>query len=121
MTAAIRAIAAGGAVIPSNLTHRLIDIVRQRSPASTSLPVQRLGTLTNRERQVLGALAFGRSTTEIAEHLSIAPATAKSHACRVLVKIGARSRVQAVAFAYEAGLTAPQSIRSARPPPGRAD
>lgn len=114
LTAAIRVLAAGGCVIPPNLTRRLIDIVR-RSPASTPLPAQRLGTLTERERQVLGALASGWSTTEIAEHLSIAPTTVKAHACRILAKIGARSRVQAVAFAYESGLTAPHTTRSSQP------
>lgn len=120
LTAAIRAVAAGGAVIPPNLTRRLIDIVRRRSPASTPPPAQRLATLTERERQVLGALASGWSTTEIAEHLSVAPTTVKSYACRVLAKIGARSRVQAVAFAYESGLTVPHPTRPALPPPGRA-
>ena len=70
--------------------------------------------------QVLGALASGWSTTEIAEHLSIAPTTVKTYACRIRAKIGARSRVQAVAFAYESGLIAPHTTRSALPPPGRA-
>lgn len=121
LTAAIRAVAAGGAVIPPNLTRRLIDVVRRRSPASTPPLGQRLGTLTERERQVLDALASGWSTTEIAEQLSIAPTTVKSHACRILAKIGARSRVQAVAFAYEAGLIAPHTTRSPLPSPGRSD
>lgn len=115
LTAAIRVVAAGGAVIPPILTRRLIDIVRRRSPASTPLPAQRLGTLTERERQVLGALASGWSTTEIAEHLSIAPTTVKSYTCRILAKIGARSRVQAVAFAYESGLAGPHTTRSSQP------
>ena len=121
LTAAIHVVAAGGAVIAPNLTHRLIDIVRQRSPASTRLSAQRLGTLTERERQVLGALASGRSTTEIAEQLSIAPSTVKSHACRIHAKIGARRRVQAIAFAYEVGLIAAHTTHSPLPSPGRSD
>lgn len=66
---------------------------------------------------MLGALASGWSTTEIAEHLSIAPTTVKSYACRIRAKIGAHSRVQAVAFAYESGLIAPHTTRSALPRP----
>ncbi|MDH6221949.1 response regulator transcription factor [Streptomyces pseudovenezuelae] len=117
VTAAIRAVAAGGAVITPELTRRLIDTVRRRPPASTAPAAQRIGTLTERERQVLATVARGWSTTEIAEHLSIAPTTVKSHIGRILTKIGARSRVQAVAFAYEAGppLCAPVARRFLRP------
>ncbi|TPQ18364.1 response regulator transcription factor [Streptomyces sporangiiformans] len=120
LTAAIRAVEAGGAVIPPGLTRQLIDTIRRRPPASASLPTERLGALTERERQVLAAVASGWSTTEIAAHLSLAPTTVKSHVCRILTKIGARSRVQAVAFAYESGLTEPHTTRSPLPAPGRA-
>lgn len=65
-------------------------------------------------------MASGWSTTEIAEHLSVAPTTVKSHVCRILTKIGARSRVQAVALAYESSLTVPHKTRSPLLSPGRA-
>ncbi|MFD6989263.1 LuxR C-terminal-related transcriptional regulator [Streptomyces sp. NPDC059943] len=112
LTGAIRAVVAGGAVIPPDLTRRLIDTVRRRAPAPAALPTERLGALSERERQVLAAIASGWSTTETADHLFIAPATVKSNVSRILTKIGARSRVQAVAFAYESGLTAPHTTRS---------
>ncbi|GAA3768986.1 response regulator transcription factor [Streptomyces coacervatus] len=107
LTAAIRVVAAGDAVITPALTRALIDAVRAQ-PAVR--PVEReagLATLTERERDVLTAVASGWSNTEIAVRLSIAPTTVKSHVSHILAKIGVRARVQAVAFAYESGLIRP--------------
>ncbi|MER5428747.1 response regulator transcription factor [Streptomyces sp. NPDC002588] len=107
LTAAVRIVAAGDAVITPGLTRALIETVRQQR---TTRPLPRtsgLGTLTGRERDVLVAVASGWSNTEIADWLSIAPTTVKSHVSHILAKIGARARVQAVAFAYESGLVRP--------------
>lgn len=107
LTAAVRVVAAGNAVLTPGLTRALIDAVRQQH---TDRPLPRpsgLDSLTGRERDVLVAVAAGRSNAEIAEWLSIAPTTVKSHVSSVLAKIGARARVQAVAFAYETGLVRP--------------
>ncbi|MFF7469014.1 LuxR C-terminal-related transcriptional regulator [Streptomyces sp. NPDC008092] len=105
LTAAVRAVAAGHAVLSPRLTRRLVETVRGQLP----VPAQsdRLQVLTERERDVLAALAHGRSTAEIAEQLSIAPTTVKSHVNNILAKIGAQARVQAVVFAYETGLVRP--------------
>lgn len=107
LTAAVRIVASGEAVITPALTRALIDTVRRQD---TTRPFPRdadLGTLTERERDVLVAVASGWSNTEIASRLSIAPTTVKSHVSHILTKIGARARVQAVAFAYESGLVRP--------------
>lgn len=56
---------------------------------------------------MLAAVASGDSNSEIADRLSIAPTTVKSHVSNILTKIGARGRVQAVVFAYESGLVRP--------------
>ncbi|WP_406438210.1 response regulator transcription factor [Streptomyces sp. NBC_01613] len=107
LAAAVRVVAAGDAVITPTLTRALIDTVREQ-PAVR--PIQRnvgLGALTERERDVLTAVASGWSNSEIAARLSIAPTTVKSHVSHILAKIGARARVQAVAFAYESGLIQP--------------
>lgn len=106
LTAAVRVVAAGDAVITPGLTRALIDTVRHQRThpphrAST------LDTLTARERDILVAVASGWSNAEIAQWLSIAPTTVKTHVSHVLAKIGARARVQAVAFAYESGLLRP--------------
>ncbi|MFF4400606.1 LuxR C-terminal-related transcriptional regulator [Streptomyces sp. NPDC001480] len=107
LTAAVRVVAAGDAVVTPGLTRALIDAVRQQHTVRPLPHASGLDSLTGRERDVLVAVASGRSNAEIAEWLSIAPTTVKSHVSNVLAKIGARARVQAVAFAYETGLVRP--------------
>ncbi|MFB6679355.1 LuxR C-terminal-related transcriptional regulator [Streptomyces sp. NPDC056390] len=101
LVAAIRVVAAGGAVVSPGLTRALIHAVRRLDPAVE------LGVFTARERDVLIAVASGWSNAEIAQLLSIAPTTVKCHVSRILTKLGARARVQAVTFAYESGLVRP--------------
>ena len=107
LVAGIRAVAAGDAVISPGLTRKLIDAFGDRMPGRTPEQERRLDTLTDREREVLTVMASGWSNTEIAERLCLAESTVKSHVSRVLAKIGARDRVQAVIFAYDAGLVRP--------------
>jgi DNA-binding NarL/FixJ family response regulator len=107
LVAAVRVVAAGDVVVSPGLTRALIDAVRSRSTVEDSVPGNRLDTLTGRERDVLTAVASGDSNSEIADRLSIAPTTVKSHVSNILTKIGARGRVQAVVFAYESGLVRP--------------
>ncbi|MFF4119108.1 LuxR C-terminal-related transcriptional regulator [Streptomyces sp. NPDC001714] len=107
LTAAIRVVAAGDAVITPGLTRALIDAVRLQHTVRPLPRTSGLGALTGRERDVLIAVASGWTNAEIAQWLSIAPTTVKTHVSNVLAKIGARARVQAVAFAYESGLIRP--------------
>jgi len=60
--------------------------------------------LTDRECEVLRLVAAGMSNGEIADHLRISPATAKTHVAHLLTKLDARDRVQLVIIAYQAGL-----------------
>ncbi|MEU6069935.1 response regulator transcription factor [Streptomyces sp. NPDC047082] len=107
LTAAVRVVAAGDAVITPGLTRALIDTVRHQRTTHPLRGASTLDTLTARERDILVAVASGWSNAEIAQWLSIALTTVKTHVSHVLAKIGASARVQAVAFAYESGLIRP--------------
>ena len=119
MLAAIRTVHAGDAVIAPSSTRRLIEYVaRQSEPPDDASPATAgvratvpagLATLTEREREVFLLIARGRSNAEICAELVVAEATVKTHVGRVLAKLGARDRVQAVVIAYEAGLVTPRS------------
>ena len=113
LLAGIRAVAAGDAVIAPALTRRLLDEFAHHLGAATpdgrAAADPRLGTLTDREREILIAIGCGWTNGEIAERLVLSESTVKTHVGRVLAKIGARDRVQAVIFAYDQGLTRPQT------------
>ena len=108
LVSAIRAVAAGDAVVSPRVTRRLLEMYATRLPrAGGPDPAPgdpRLADLTPREVDVLRAVARGMSNGEIAEELVVAEATVKTHVGRILAKLGARDRVQAVIIAYEAGL-----------------
>jgi DNA-binding NarL/FixJ family response regulator len=104
----IRAVAAGDAIIAPGLTRRLLDAYAQHLPRATRDDGDaKLETLTEREREILVAIAHGWTNPEIAERLHLSESTVKTHVGRVLAKIGARDRVQAVIFAYDIGLAYP--------------
>ncbi|MFG3642566.1 response regulator [Micromonospora sp. NPDC047762] len=107
LIAAIRAVAAGDSVVAPSLTRKLMDAYLQESaPATSEDP--RLGALSEREREVLEAIGQGATNTEIAERFTLTESTVKKHVGRVLFKIGARDRIQAVIFAYDNGLVHPR-------------
>jgi DNA-binding NarL/FixJ family response regulator len=131
---AIRVVAAGEALLAPSITRRLISEFARTpalggpDTAAAGLPVYgggraqsagvpvRAGTLpgqgadkvtgllTDRECEVLRLVAAGMSNGEIADHLRISPATAKTHVAHLLTKLDARDRVQLVIIAYQAGL-----------------
>jgi DNA-binding NarL/FixJ family response regulator len=106
LVSAVRVIAAGEALLSPSVTRRLIEtFARQPEPAAqaVALPTD----LTEREREALVLLAHGLSNREIAAAMYIGEATAKTHVSRLLTKLGVRDRVQAVVFAYEAGIVRP--------------
>ena len=99
---AIHQVAAGRAIIDPGVAQAVIDELGRR-PARSEL-VANLGELTPREREVLTLLARGLSNAEIAAELVVGEGTVKTHVARVLSKLGVRDRLQAVVFAYEAGV-----------------
>jgi len=117
LVAAIRTVAAGDAVVSPRVTRRLLEEYAQvlpLSPAQREQAYPQLSTLTEREREVLVAVAQGLSNAEIAATFYVSEATVKSHVGRILAKLGLRDRVQVVVLAYETGLVRP----GARPAPG---
>ncbi|MFE6739403.1 response regulator [Streptomyces tubercidicus] len=104
---AVRVVAAGDALLAPNLTKRLIAEF-SRVTSSPRAPLKdRVGTLTERETEVLSLIAQGLTNSEIAQRLVVAEQTVKSHVGRILGKLSLRDRTQAAVFAYETGLIRP--------------
>ncbi|MDZ5619886.1 response regulator transcription factor [Nocardioides bizhenqiangii] len=101
---AVHVLARGDALLAPAVTRRVIELF-----ATTPVPTapRELALLSPRELEVLRLLATGRSNAEIAENLFVSDATVKTHVSSVLSKLGIRDRVQAVIYAYEAGLVRP--------------
>ncbi|MCK1819598.1 response regulator transcription factor [Streptomyces sp. XM83C] len=107
LLSAIRAVAAGDAVIAPSATRRLLR--RFASGRFGPVPLSGeehagIGRLTDREREILVAIGEGLTNAEISARLHLAESTVKSHVGRIFVKIGARDRVHAVILAFRAGL-----------------
>ncbi len=106
---AVRSVAAGQAVLDPAVTRDILTRLAAQPaptrPGSLRAPADaRLERLTAREREVLRQVAHGLSNTEIAELLSLAESTVKTHVKRILAKLDARDRAQAVAISYQSGL-----------------
>jgi DNA-binding NarL/FixJ family response regulator len=110
LLAAVRIVAEGEALLSPRVTKRLIEqFVEQGVPEAATAPNPALDTLTDRENEVLQAVARGLSNAEIADELFMSHATAKTHVSRLLTKLDARDRAQLVMFAYEHGVVVPGS------------
>ena len=106
---ALRVVAAGESLLAPRATRRLIEEFRRRVPEPPPSSAAALDRLTEREIEVLRAIAAGLSNAEIANRLFVSYATVKTHVSRLLTKLDARDRAQLVIFAYEQGLTAPRN------------
>jgi DNA-binding NarL/FixJ family response regulator len=121
---AIRVVAAGDALLAPSVTRRLIgEFARTPRAAGTTQAAAQIRAgaagvdtqtslncgklvqvLTDRELEVLKMVARGMSNAEIAEELTISPATAKTHVAHLLTKLDSRDRIQLVIIAYQSGL-----------------
>ncbi len=104
---AVEVIAAGDALLAPSITKRLITEFAKGATVGSPADLPGFGELTERETEVLVAMARGMSNAEIAESLYVGETTVKTHVGRVLMKLGVRDRVQAVVAAYESGLVTP--------------
>ena len=114
---AVRIVAAGDALLAPAVTRRVIEAFAAR-PEPARRPAG-LDDLTPRELEVLALVARGWTNAELARDLVIAETTVKSHLANILLKLGARDRVQVVIAAYEGGVIEPGSGRAAPLTPRR--
>ena len=106
LTAAVRLVATGDALLAPSITRRLVErFAHPAQPANDSHHL--LLALTPREREVFELMARGLSNAEIATTLVLSEATVKTHVARILAKLEVRDRVQAVVLAYESGVVQP--------------
>ena len=104
---AVRAVAAGDALLSPRVTRRLIGEFASRSRPCAGPAAERLAPLTEREREVVALVGEGLSNDEIADRLVVSPSTAKTHVSRAMVKLQVRDRAHLVVLAYESGLVRP--------------
>jgi DNA-binding NarL/FixJ family response regulator len=104
---AIRTVAAGDSLLSPSVTRRVIAEFATRSPRAWA-PHPDLGSLTEREREIVAVVAEGLSNEEIARRLFLSPATVRTHVGRAMAKLGAHDRAQLVVFAYQSGLAGPR-------------
>jgi DNA-binding NarL/FixJ family response regulator len=115
LLAAIRVVAGGEALLAPKVTRRLIEQFTAADGGTgnggtgggTAAVNPGIADLTDREREILLAVASGMSNAEIAETMFISHATAKTHVSRLLTKLMARDRAQLVMIAYESGVVTP--------------
>jgi DNA-binding NarL/FixJ family response regulator len=103
---AVRTVAAGDALLAPSVVRRLLEDFVRRPPPGAHPPAA-LGSLTEREREVLTLIGRGLTNDEIADRLVISGTTVRTHVTHVLQKLELRDRIQAVILAYESGLVRP--------------
>ncbi|HEY6312933.1 MAG TPA: response regulator transcription factor [Streptosporangiaceae bacterium] len=106
LATAVRTVSAGQALLAPAITRRLIEDFC-RGPAPGAATDSAAGQLSERELDVVRAVARGLSNAEIAAKLYLSEATVKSHVARILAKLDLRDRVQIAVFAYEKGIVRP--------------
>ncbi len=113
LVAGIRIVASGDAVVSPRITRRLLDehahLLDVPGEDRGARSAREMAKLTEREQEVLIAVAEGLSNAEIAARLFVSEATVKSHVGRILGKLGLRDRVQAVVFAFQTGIVRPEA------------
>jgi DNA-binding NarL/FixJ family response regulator len=104
---AIRLVASGDAMLSPTVTRKLLDFMAaDGAPAVCARALERLGELTDREREVAVAVGRGSSNSEVAAELYMSIATVKAHVSRLLSKLDLDNRVQIALLVHDAGLSA---------------
>ncbi len=106
LIAGVRAVADGGAYLSPTIARRVIAPYREGERARTAEARQAVSILTHREREVLALLGVGASNAEIGRRLHLVEGTVKGYVSAILLKLGARNRVEAAVMAHRSGLVA---------------
>jgi DNA-binding NarL/FixJ family response regulator len=102
---AVRLAAAGDSILSPSVTRQVIDrLAEQDRTHDRDVAVQRLQSLTDREREVLAEIGLGYTNAEIAQRLHMSEATVKSHVTHLFEKLSATNRVQLAIAAFRAGI-----------------
>jgi DNA-binding NarL/FixJ family response regulator len=100
---AVRRLEAGEALLSANEVGEMLRLADQQRAQDEEVR-QAIGSLTPRELEVMQALAEGLSDMEMADRLYVSVGTVRNHVARILVKLGVRSRLQALVFAARLGI-----------------
>ena len=104
LVSTIRSVALGADVVPPALTGTLLSHIAQQAVVRRLPGVAEAVRMTKREREIMNLIAEGMSNKEIAQRLSIATYTVKSHVHNILEKLALHSRLQIAAYTHKAGL-----------------
>jgi DNA-binding NarL/FixJ family response regulator len=105
---AVRVVAGGEVMLSPGTTRKLVGhFVAARANPRRTRALAKLGELSEREREVVTAVAQGKSNADIAGQLFLSEATVKTHITRTFAKLDVTNRVQLTIFAYEAGIVVP--------------
>jgi DNA-binding NarL/FixJ family response regulator len=105
---AVRVVARGEVMLSPGTTRKLVGhFVAARANPRRQVALTKLGGLSEREREVVAAVARGKSNADIARELFLSEATVKTHITRTFAKLDVTNRVQLTIFAYEAGMVVP--------------
>jgi DNA-binding NarL/FixJ family response regulator len=106
--AAVRTVAKGDVMLSPGTTRKLVGhFVAARANPRRQRALTKLGALSEREREVVTAVAQGKSNADIAGELFLSEATVKTHITRTFAKLDVTNRVQLTIFAYESGMVTP--------------
>lgn len=101
---AVRSVAGGNGTLDNSLTKRVLQEMVSRRRTQPVVAARGVDVLTPREIDILLLLAQGMSNEDVARSLVLEVSTVKSHLARMLPKLGVKSRLQAVVWAYQNGL-----------------
>jgi two-component system response regulator NreC len=105
LLSAVRSAVRGQVYLYPSVTHKLVvDYLRRAKSGGDRATVD---GLTDREREILGLIAQGRTTPEIAVELYLSPHTVQSHRDHIMTKLGLHSKAALIRYAVERGLVDP--------------